>query len=110
MAETTTTDAGEVLRALAEPTRLQVFRSLLGEERCVRDLTEVEGLAQPLVSHHLAVLVAAGLVRPRRSGAYTMYAADPDGIAAARASVLGLLAPEALPPRAHPGGNPSCCR
>ena len=99
-----------VLRALADPKRLRLFLSLRSSERCVSDLVTSEQLPQPLVSHHLAVLVRAGLVQARRSEGFTMYAVDADGLAAAQAAVVDLLDPDVLTPRAFPGGNPGCCR
>lgn len=109
------TTAGEgadvltVLRALAEPKRFRILCALRVKERCVRELVDGESIPQPLVSHHLAVLVRARLVRSRRSEGYTMYAVDPEGMAVARAGVADLLDTEVLGPLALPGGNRECC-
>ena len=103
-------DVTAVLRALADPNRLRIFDALRGMERCVRDLVQAEGMAQPLVSHHLRALEKAGLVRARRAQGFTLYAVDPDGMAAARAALAELLDADALDPLARPGGNPGCCR
>lgn len=99
-----------ILRALADPNRFRLFCALRGMERCVRDLVASEGMAQPLVSHHLRVLERAGLVRGRRSHGFTLYALDPRGLAAAKAAVMDLLDPESLSALAMPGGNSDCCR
>lgn len=99
-----------LLRALADPTRFRLFHALRSRERCVRDLVEGERLPQPLVSHHLAVLVRAGLVTARRCDGFTLYALRPEGLAAARLTIGRLLDPDALDPLALPGGNPACCR
>jgi DNA-binding transcriptional ArsR family regulator len=104
------TDVLPVLRALAEPNRLRLFLALRDKERCVRDLVEVEGLPQPLVSHHLRVLADAALVRARRSDGFSLYAVSTDGMAAARALTMELLDPGAVGPAARPGGNEGCCR
>ncbi len=108
-----TTPAGAdvltVLRALADPKRFRLLTALRAKERCVRDLVDGEALSQPLVSHHLGVLVRSGLVRSRRADGFTLYAVDPEGMAAARAAVGELLDPEALSPVARPGGNQECC-
>lgn len=108
-----TTGEAEVLillRTLADPTRLRIFGALRAKERCVRDLVESEGLAQPLVSHHLGALSRAGLVRARRApGGFTMYALDPEGLARGRRAVLQLLDAQSLGVLALPGGNTSCC-
>jgi DNA-binding transcriptional ArsR family regulator len=104
------TDVLPVLRALAEPNRLRLFLALRDKERCVRDLVATEGLPQPLVSHHLRVLAAAGLVHSRRSDGFSLYAVSAEGMAAARVMTMELLDPYAVGPAAQPGGNEECCR
>lgn len=99
-----------VLRTLADPTRLRLFVALRDKERCVSDLVASEAVSQPLVSHHLRVLAAAGLVQVRRADGFSLYALDPEGIASARAVVMDLLDPDAISALARPGGNPDCCR
>ncbi len=102
-------DVLSVLRALADPKRFRLLSALREKERCVRDLVDGEGMAQPLVSHHLRVLVGAGLVKSRRSDGFTMYAVDPGGMALAREAVVALLDTDVLDPVALPGGNQECC-
>jgi DNA-binding transcriptional ArsR family regulator len=63
-------------KALASPTRAAIVEQLLEGERCVCEITTHLGMSQPLVSHHLAVLRAAGLLRSRGQGARTYYALD----------------------------------
>src|SRR5262245_51566188 len=108
------TDQGDTVlgfvRALADPTRLRLFLALRETERCVTDLVASEGLAQPLVSHHLRVLSDAGLVQARRADGFKMYAVDPVGMAAARALAMDLLDPDTVSPAARPGGNEACCK
>ena len=84
--------------------------ALRERERCVRDLVEALGASQPLVSHHLAKLAAAGLVTTRQADGFTFYALDPGGLDAARLAVGAVLDVEALPAVAQPGGNDTCCR
>lgn len=98
-----------VLRALADPKRFRLLAALRQKERCVRDLVDGEQLPQPLVSHHLRVLVRAGLVQSRRADGFTLYAVDPAGMARARAAVVDLLDTDVLDPLALPGGNQGCC-
>jgi len=67
--------AASFARALADPTRLAIAAALAGtDELCVCDLAWVMGRAHNLVSHHVRVLRAAGLVRSRREGKMVMYA------------------------------------
>lgn len=105
-----TADIVALSHALAHPKRLALFRSLRLKERCVADLVAGHGLSQPLVSHHLGVLMRAGLVNARRSDGFTMYALDEEGLRAAQVAMEGLLDPDQLAPTARPGGNSDCCR
>lgn len=66
------------LRALADPTRLELCRRLAAEELCVCHLVEDMGLGQSLLSHHLGVLREARLVVQRRHSYWTYYRLDPE--------------------------------
>jgi len=65
------------LAALAEPHRLLILRHLRRGRRTVGFLAQACDMTQPLTSHHLAVLLDAGLVTRERRGSFTCYAADP---------------------------------
>ena len=52
----------ELARALGDPLRWRIVELLASEQLCVAHLAEELQTAQPLVSHHLKVLRAAGLV------------------------------------------------
>ena len=67
-----------LFKALCNPTRAQIIEFLLGGERCVCEMTGPLDQSQPLVSHHLAFLRDAGLVRMRDEGARTYYSIDWD--------------------------------
>lgn len=65
-----------VLKALADPARLRLLSMIAaheGGEACVCDLTEPLGLSQPTVSHHLKVLLDAGLVSRDKRGVWAYY-------------------------------------
>lgn len=66
----TTTDA---FNAVAEPRRRAILDLLAGGERSVNDLVALLSLAQPLVSKHLRVLRAVGLVDVRDDGRQRFY-------------------------------------
>jgi ArsR family transcriptional regulator len=72
--------ARALLRALAEPLRLQVIEALGGGERCVCDLTTDLGLAQSKLSFHLKVLKEAGLLADRQEGRWIYYSLRPEAI------------------------------
>nr|WP_308258691.1 metalloregulator ArsR/SmtB family transcription factor [Saccharothrix obliqua] len=65
--------AGELLRALAAPVRIAIVLQLRASERCVHELVEALGVAQPLISQHLRVLKAAGVVHGERHGREVVY-------------------------------------
>lgn len=59
---------------LASPIRLAVVRLLFEGERCVSELVETLGIAQPRLSNHLACLRTCGFVTVRRQGLFQYYA------------------------------------
>ncbi len=66
----------QLLKAVADPTRLQLLSLIAGapgQEACVCDLTEPLHLTQPTVSHHLKVLVDAGLLLRERRGPWAYF-------------------------------------
>jgi DNA-binding transcriptional ArsR family regulator/ubiquinone/menaquinone biosynthesis C-methylase UbiE len=66
-----------ILKALADESRLRLARLLAREEMSVQELCEVLDLPQPKVSRHLSVLRAAGLVRDQREGSRVYYSLAP---------------------------------
>nr|WP_199340263.1 metalloregulator ArsR/SmtB family transcription factor [Mycobacteroides chelonae] len=65
--------SGELLRALAAPVRIAIVLQLRESQRCVHELVDAVGVAQPLISQHLRVLKAAGVVSGERQGREVMY-------------------------------------
>lgn len=65
--------AGELLRALAAPVRIAIVLQLRESHRCVHELVDALGVPQPLVSQHLKILKAAGVVTGERAGREVMY-------------------------------------
>jgi len=55
-------NASEILKAIANPTRLKILEVLLEKEGCVRDLEKLLGKPQANISQHLAILRKAGIV------------------------------------------------
>ena len=72
-------NAVAALAALAQETRLDVFRLLVragGEGAAPGEIAETLGIASPTLSFHLKELKGAGLVRVRREGRSLLYAPD----------------------------------
>ncbi|MCP9931502.1 winged helix-turn-helix transcriptional regulator [Cyanobium sp. AMD-g] len=85
-------EARLLLRALADPIRLQVIEALGGGERCVCDLTTELDLAQSKLSFHLKVLRDTGLLADRQSGRWVYYRLQPDALERLRAWLAALAA------------------
>lgn len=81
------------LKALSDPNRLRLLSIVKtgdGGEACVCDLTEPLELGQPTVSHHLKILVDAGLLAREQRGTWAYYSLVPGALEAASASILAL--------------------
>lgn len=65
----------EVLKALADPTRLQMVGVLKRSAQavCICDFTAAFDLSQPTISHHMGKLKEAGLVEVTKAGIWAYY-------------------------------------
>ena len=76
-------DLARLLKALADPTRLRLVSMVAAHEdgeACVCDLTEPLGLTQPTISHHLKILVEAGIFTRDKRGVWAYYALVPSAL------------------------------
>jgi ArsR family transcriptional regulator, arsenate/arsenite/antimonite-responsive transcriptional repressor len=76
-------DLARLLKALADPTRLRLVSMVAaheGGEACVCDLTGPLGLTQPTISHHLKILVDAGIFTRDKRGVWAYYALVPSAL------------------------------
>lgn len=69
--------AADVLRVLADETRLRLLRLLSADALNVSELTAILGVAQSGVSRHLGLLKKAGLVDEERTGPFAWYRLAP---------------------------------
>ena len=74
-------DASEFFKALSDSSRLKIITSLLRQELCVQDISELVSLSQSAVSHQLRVLRAARIVKYRKDGKMVYYSIDDEHIA-----------------------------
>jgi ArsR family transcriptional regulator, arsenate/arsenite/antimonite-responsive transcriptional repressor len=77
--------------ALADPIRLRMLSFIASSadgEVCACDLVEPSGRSQPTVSHHMKILVDAGLVTREKRSLWVWYRIVPERLEALRA-VLG---------------------
>ncbi len=61
------------LKALADPTRLKIMKTLLPDETCVTDIVNAVGCSQANISKHLRVLQQAGFVARRKDKGRVFY-------------------------------------
>ena len=68
-------ERAELMKALADPTRLTMIASLWKAESpiCICDFTAGLSLSQPTISHHMARLKEAGLVDSEKRGIWIYY-------------------------------------
>lgn len=104
-AHPTAARAARWFHALADETRLEIVRLLSHGERCVCELQQPLGAAQPRLSFHLKVLKDAGVVTDRRDGRWVHYALDSD-VLEQIATFVGTVRPGS-----HAGScRTACCR
>ncbi len=73
------------LKAVADPSRLRLLSIVAASTDgavCVCDLTDPVGLSQPTVSHHLRVLVEAGLLAREKRGSWAYFSLVPGAVGA----------------------------
>lgn len=90
------------LAALAQPTRLAIFRLLVKHEPIgvtAGVIAETIGAPHNTLSTHLAILVRAGLLRSSREGRTIIYRSDVDGMR----SVIAFLVDDCC------NGHPELC-
>ena len=81
MARTKATEIAGLLKAVADPTRLQILAMVKKGENssiCTCDLTGPSGLSQPTVSHPMKNLTEVGLLTAERKGTWVHYSINQD--------------------------------
>jgi ArsR family transcriptional regulator, arsenate/arsenite/antimonite-responsive transcriptional repressor len=76
LARTSAESIADLLKAVADPTRLQILAMIAAadqQEACVCNLTGPLKLSQPTISHHLKKLNEVGLIDRERRGTWVWY-------------------------------------
>ncbi|WP_241987533.1 metalloregulator ArsR/SmtB family transcription factor [Cryobacterium sp. MDB2-33-2] len=94
------------LRAMADPTRVQLLGMIVDQpdgRALVGELASALSLTQPTVSHHMRILVDAGLLAREQSGRQVWYSVVPDRVAdvldstrGQRDPIVAVVAPSVL--------------
>ena len=79
----------EMLAALAAPERLKIVRFLADGPQNVTDIAEMLAVPAVNVSHHLAVLRVAKLIRGKKTGHFVHYSLRPGVLDDAVAAGIG---------------------
>jgi ArsR family transcriptional regulator len=67
----------KVLKALSDPTRLEIVALLFFRPHCVCELVNIIGFSQPTISRHLQVLTDAGITSFEKSKFFIIYKLSP---------------------------------
>jgi ArsR family transcriptional regulator len=81
-------------KALADPTRQKIMELACCDWLNVSEIVEVVGVSQPTVSHHLAILKDAGLVKTRSEGKHTYYTLNQERVVNCCGQIIEVFAPE----------------
>ncbi len=98
-----------LLKAVADPARLRLLSLVAGAdggEICICDLTAPVGLSQPTVSHHMRVLVEAGLLTRDQRGKWAYYRLVDGAVEALSDAMLAPLRVGGLRPTSPRGSLP----
>lgn len=91
LSEADAEELAAVFKALADPVRLRIVSLVVSAragELCACDLPDALERSQPTVSHHLAILVTAGVLEREQRGKWAWYRVRPARLAA-MASIIG---------------------
>jgi len=72
-----------LFKLIADRSRLRILNALMqadGEAVCVCEFTDLLGVSQPTVSHHLKQLTDAGLLERERRGAFVFFSLRPGAL------------------------------
>ncbi|WP_071130874.1 ArsR/SmtB family transcription factor [Enterococcus timonensis] len=67
-------------KALGDPKRVQIVDMLSCGEQCACELLQYFNFTQPTLSHHMKVLMNAGIVEIRKSGTWHNYSLNTDNM------------------------------
>ena len=84
-------------KALADETRQRIMSLCCCDWLSVNEIVEKTRVTQPTVSHHLAVLREAGLVRVREQGKQTFYSLNQERVVMCCGQLMLKFAPEVDP-------------
>lgn len=100
--EVEATELSEMFKVLADPARLRLLSLIANApegEACACDLVAPLDRSQPTVSHHLALLVEAGLLTREKRGRWAWYRLVPQRLAGIRTALEPAVLGSSVPAR-----------
>lgn len=82
------------VKALADETRQKIIELCCCQWLSVNEIVEHLEVSQPTVSHHLAILRQAGLVKVRQEGKQTFYTLNQERVAFCCGQLMIKFAPQ----------------
>lgn len=73
-------DLADLFKVFADTTRIKILYALMGQDRCVADISEIINATQSAVSHQLRILKQAHLVKFKRDGKNVIYSLADDHV------------------------------
>lgn len=80
-------------KALSDPTRQQIMQCCCCDWMSVNELVQAAKVSQPTVSHHLAILRDADLVKVRHEGKHSYYMLNQERVAYCCGMLISTFAP-----------------
>lgn len=65
--------SAQILKTLGHPLRLKIVAGLAKQPTCVKNIWGCLGLPQAVISQHLAILKASGIIEGKRNGVEMHY-------------------------------------
>lgn len=99
-----------MIKAIAEPIRLQILDILSNGELCACDILQNLPISQPTLSHHMKALTASGWVIVRKKATWMYYSVNPEAVTRLDQYLIALTAPKAIAPIKMVCDLDACCQ
>lgn len=80
-----------IFKALGDENRIKILTLLHTGERCACRLQEALNISQPTLSHHMRILLDAGLISARKDGKWIYYTLSEEGAKTAQQMLSSVL-------------------
>ncbi len=80
-------------KALSDETRLEILNLCAGPRISVSDIADKVGVRQPTATHHLSILMEAGLVAKTMEGKHAFYEINTEHLVSCCGNLMLRLAP-----------------